>query len=98
MRTSLDIPDALFRHLKARAAMEGRTLRDLVLDLVEKGLNAPEPMPAPQRLHARPLLGTGEPIAASVGALTNAALSNAVLSDLAAQDDDERARGFVARR
>lgn len=31
MRTTLDIPDPLFRHLKARAAMQGSTLRDLVV-------------------------------------------------------------------
>jgi hypothetical protein len=37
MRTSLDFPDALFKHLKTRAAQEGRTLRDLVIELVERG-------------------------------------------------------------
>ena len=35
MRTTVDIPDTLLKHLKARAALEGRTLRDLVGDLVE---------------------------------------------------------------
>lgn len=31
------------RHLKARAALEGRSLRDLVLELVERGLKACAP-------------------------------------------------------
>lgn len=76
MRTSLDFPDPLFRHLKARAALEGTSLRDLVLSLIERGLNAPahvaDPGPA-----ALPSLSLGSPMA-----LTAAELSNARLSDL----------------
>lgn len=41
MRTTLELPDPLFKHLKARAALEGSTLRDLVVQLVERGLQAP---------------------------------------------------------
>lgn len=33
MRTSLDIPDDLYRSLKARAAMEGRTVREVAVNL-----------------------------------------------------------------
>jgi hypothetical protein len=44
MRTSLDLPDPLFRHLKARAALEGRTLRELVVSLLERGLTAVYPV------------------------------------------------------
>ena len=42
MRTTLELPDPLFKHLKARAALEGSTLRDLVVQLVERGLQAPD--------------------------------------------------------
>jgi plasmid stability protein len=42
MRTTFDLPDELMRHLKARAALEGRSLRELV----ERGLKAP-PAPKP---------------------------------------------------
>jgi hypothetical protein len=35
MRTSIDFPDALFKLLKTRATQEGRTLRDLVIELVD---------------------------------------------------------------
>ena len=47
MRTTLDLPDDLMRNLKARAALERRSLRDLVLTLVERGLQAPAVAPAP---------------------------------------------------
>ena len=32
MRTTIDIPDELFRAAKAKAALEGRLLKDLVLE------------------------------------------------------------------
>ena len=41
MRTTVDLPDALLRELKAKAALEGTTLKQLVLTLVERGLHAP---------------------------------------------------------
>jgi hypothetical protein len=33
MRTTMDIPDELYRSLKARAAMEGRTVREVAVSL-----------------------------------------------------------------
>ncbi len=41
MRTSIDFPDALFRTLKASAAMQGTSLRDHVLQLIERGMQQP---------------------------------------------------------
>ncbi len=38
MRTTLDLPDALLRELKAQAALDGITLKNLVAELVECGL------------------------------------------------------------
>ena len=38
MRTTVDLPDALLRELKAKAALEGSTLKHLILALVEQGL------------------------------------------------------------
>ena len=47
MRTTLDLPDALLRQLKVKAASEGTTLKALVRSLVERGLRAPaEQVPA----------------------------------------------------
>ncbi len=45
MRTTLDLPDALFREVKAKAALEGVKLKDLLTRYVESGLRAPVPEP-----------------------------------------------------
>jgi hypothetical protein len=74
MRTTLDIPEALFRHLKARAAIQGSTLRDLVVDLVEKGLQVPvigDPPAAPL-----PSIKLGKAMALKASKLSNAHLSS----------------------
>lgn len=94
MRTTLDLPDALFKHLKARAALEGRTLRDLVVALVEKGLNAREAVNPQQRFLARP------PVIPHRGPLQVdlANMSNADLHELMNRDDDERAIELMGRR
>ena len=62
------------RHLKARAALEGRSLRDLVLELVERGLKAPPPAAAvaPAGL---PTVRLGRPLALPTQALNHADLS-----------------------
>jgi hypothetical protein len=76
MRTSLDIPDTLFRHLKTRAAMEGSTLRDLVLSLVARGMEAPAASPIAQAAAVDlPRVRLGAPMALQGSALSNAALS-----------------------
>ena len=38
MRTTIDIPDALYRRIKARAASEGRPAKALILQAVEQAL------------------------------------------------------------
>jgi hypothetical protein len=73
MRTTLELPDSLFKHLKTRAAMEGSTLRDLVVQLVERGLQAPvtsEDAPA-----ALPSIRLGTPMALQAYEFSNANLS-----------------------
>jgi hypothetical protein len=84
----------LLKHLKARAALEGRTLRDLVVDLVEKGLNVGGAVDAKQRFLARPLvLPARGPMAVDLSRM-----SNADLYGLMNEDDDERAIELMARR
>ncbi len=39
MRIAVDLPDALLRELNAKAAIEGTTLKQLALALVERGLH-----------------------------------------------------------
>lgn len=38
MRTTIDLPDGLFRRVKARAALDGMTLKELITRLVEQGM------------------------------------------------------------
>ena len=38
-----NVPDPLHRELKARAARAGKTLSDYLLEMVERGLERPEP-------------------------------------------------------
>ena len=39
MKATLDIPDELYRRVKARSAMEGRPLRTVVVELFQKWLD-----------------------------------------------------------
>lgn len=78
MRTTFDLPDALFKHLKARAALEGTSLRDLVVRLVERGLQAPDA--AQSAPAALPSISLGSPMLLAASELSNATLS-AMLDD-----------------
>lgn len=84
MRTTLDLPDPLFRDLKIRAAEEGTTLKDLLQRFVEKCLYekqeaAPKPVrsPLPEPLHHPSGKEPREPIPA----LTNAELEEIFLRE-----------------
>ena len=93
MRTTLDLPDLLFKHLKTRAAQEGRTLRDLVVELVEKGLSARDLVDVQQRFQARPLIVGTAPMR-----MPSSPLTSADLSDILNEEDDERARQILQSR
>ena len=45
MRTTLDLPDETFRQLKAQAALNGLKLKELVTQLIQRGLAAGSPLP-----------------------------------------------------
>jgi len=78
MRTSLDLPDPLFRHLKARAAMEGSSLRDLVVSVIERGLAAPDVAPQASAPTGLPSVSLGKPMALAAGQLSNARLAELI--------------------
>ncbi|HXF59873.1 MAG TPA: hypothetical protein VN539_08605 [Candidatus Saccharimonadales bacterium] len=42
MRTTIDLPDDLFREAKAKAALDGMKLKDLITRYVEQGLRQGE--------------------------------------------------------
>ena len=93
MRTSLDFPDPLFKHLKTRAAQEGRTLRDLVIELVERGLTAREVVDPQKRFLARPqVIPSQGPMILPVSLM-----SNADLYALINEEDDERTIQLLGR-
>lgn len=40
MRTTIDVPDALFRKSKAKAALQGSSLKDLIVRALEQQVGA----------------------------------------------------------
>ena len=76
MRTTLEIPDPLFREVKARAAQSGLKLKELLTRYIEAGLKSPH-LQSPQLRPKRaplPVLFEKTPGAPPTPALTNAEL------------------------
>jgi hypothetical protein len=63
MRTTVELPDPLFRELKIRAAFEGRSLKSLMRELLERRLRQPVTHDAPETRtrSAPPSISTGFP-------------------------------------
>jgi hypothetical protein len=59
VRTTLDIPDAKYRRLKAKAAQEGTSVRQIVLHCIEKELDGETPRKV--RRLAHPILKSYAP-------------------------------------
>lgn len=87
MRTTIDLPEATLRQLKARAALEGVPMKDLVLGYVQHGL-ARRSAPATAR-SPLPDLVPNKPLA--LRRPTNAAL-------FAALDEADAQRAVGKRR
>jgi hypothetical protein len=49
MKTTLDIPDELFREAKSRAALEGIKLRELIAEALREKLSTSPPKPQRRR-------------------------------------------------
>ena len=56
MRTTIDLPENLYRTLKARAGMSGITLRQLVQQVIEQGLRSPRSEPTVSRRAPPPVI------------------------------------------
>jgi hypothetical protein len=54
-RTSLDLPDPLFRQVKSRAVQEGMKLKDLIARNIEVGLRSSAPAETGARGQREPL-------------------------------------------
>lgn len=77
MRTTLDIPDPLFREVKARAARQGLKLKELLTAYIEAGLRRPvveNPEGTPRVRSPLPVSIPRDPAAVPVRARTNAEL------------------------
>jgi len=56
MRTTLDLPDAVFRKAKAKAALEGISLKALLTHYVSRGLEDSSHTPRPKRRSELPVI------------------------------------------
>lgn len=74
MRTTIDIPDALYRRLKARAAAEGQPAKALILKAVEQVLEAG---PASKKRIVIPVIHSKQP---GTLRLTNAQIDDLIFS------------------
>ncbi|TVR86778.1 MAG: hypothetical protein EA428_14105 [Spirochaetaceae bacterium] len=45
MRTTIDLPNDLYRRVKLRAAMRGGSIREFVIDCLQRGLEEDGPQP-----------------------------------------------------
>lgn len=92
MRTTIDLPDHLFRKVKAQAALEGRKLKDLISEYVERGLmgdSHQEDLPSSKPTRRRsplPAISKASATSEPIPALTNAQIE-AILD----AEDAERA-------
>jgi hypothetical protein len=63
MRTTIDLPDPLYRELKARAALEGRSVKDLMHSLLRRALAEPATPPwVPAVRSPPPMVSAGGPL------------------------------------
>jgi hypothetical protein len=54
MRTTVDIPDSLFRETKILAATRGITIRQFIIDAIEQARNPPQVKGAPGKARKFP--------------------------------------------
>jgi hypothetical protein len=80
MRTTLDLPDPIFRQLKAESALRGLKLKDFVTELIQSGLQS---TPRPAEMRARSPL----PVIRKATGATHPALDNRQIEDLLIEED-----------
>jgi hypothetical protein len=90
MKTTLEIPDALYREIKIRAARDGVKIKDLVTQTLSAGLKQPAPKSPAKKKSVFPIFhGPGGPL------LQQKELRS--LSFLDEQDDLERYQRSLRR-
>jgi hypothetical protein len=81
MRTTLDLPDPLFRELKARSALRGVPLKDFVAEILQTGLA----QTAAAQAEARPR--SPLPVIRKASGVARPALSNREIDALLVAED-----------
>jgi hypothetical protein len=84
MRTTVDLPDQLVRQLKSTAALKGMKMKDLVQELLERGLQ--QPALAAKRGRDTPLPDLIPPAGRTFPPITN----SEIFDDLLGIDEPER--------
>lgn len=86
MRTTLDLPDPLFRELKARSALRGMLLKDFVAEILQTGLaQAAVAQAAAAQAEARPR--SPLPVIRKATGVAHPALSNREIDALLTAED-----------
>ena len=67
MRTTVDIPDPLFREMKIRAASEGTTIKDMIVEAVVGRLRSGKPAPQPEVKRKFPAIRSKNPGSPNLG-------------------------------
>jgi plasmid stability protein len=86
MRTTIDLPDDLYRTLKVRAGMSGLSLKQLVQQLIEQGMRSPRAKPSEGR-HAPP------PVIISPRGVAIPALSGEEIRRIEEEEDEAKHAG-----
>jgi hypothetical protein len=67
MRTTIDIPDETYRSLKMKAALDGKTVREIVLEAVTIRLRSASEMSKPKRGPRFPVIRSKHPGSLKLG-------------------------------
>ncbi len=89
MKTTIDIPEPLYKRAKIRAVERGQTLKQLVLISLERELEAPETVTeAPTSYWANRKLRPGYKAALQAGAFSGGTDSTTIISEDRASRDE----------
>jgi len=90
MRTTIDLPDELFRQAKARAALDGMKLKELITRYVEHGLrHGTRPSSAPRRRQRSELPVARPATGRTLKALTNVEIHRILDAEESAGDQSD---------
>jgi hypothetical protein len=67
MRTTVDIPDPLYREMKVRAAREGTTLKEIILEAVAQKLRTGKGTEKPEKRAKFPVVRSKNPGSLKLG-------------------------------